>query len=661
MREGNSKKPVYQIHKWWARRLGSVFRSILVAATTDSKAGSETDAECAFYEKQNYSGMVVLDPFVGGGTSVVEAAKCGASVIGVDIDPVACFVTRVELEQCDFAILSKSFQQVTTAVRSKILDLYRTKLEDGSSASIIYAFWVELINCAKCKRKYEAHPHFQLRRDRGKRRQIVFCRVCHKVYDLSLRRTKFRCDECGTDTVIRDGTSAQGKTSCPHCRHAQPVTQNANKPKHALFAMQVIDADGGIHFKRATKFDRKIFEAASSACRERLKTCAFIPIENIPIKGRVDRRPLSFGYLKYRELFNERQLLALSMLAEAIAGVEDETSREFLATAFSDSLASNNMFCYYAFDYQKLTPLFGLHAYHRVVRPVENNVWGTSFGRGSFEKCYRKLVRGKKFGASPYEFKYDYSGEPTRVQTGEQLSVEMRKGVPAAESHSFGVVFNGSSEELTGIANQSVDLILSDPPYYDNLAYSEMSDFYHVWLKRLKLAAYDGNDQASTPIESSLHVKTKDVKADGGHKTFADGLGRVLKECSRVLRDDGLMVFTFHHRAEAAWNALGDALIDAGFRVTNVFPVRSEGTSHFHSSEGNLKWDAVFCCRKRGSSKYKSENGVRKLARAAVTRWGKRLRSGKLKFGKGDRKNLGRAVLTMYRCNAGIHSGELSQ
>jgi adenine-specific DNA methylase len=659
LREGNSKKPIYQIHKWWARRLGSVFRSILVSATADSRK-HETYAERAFYRKQDFTGMVVLDPFVGGGTSIVEAAKCGASVIGVDIDPVASLVTRVELQQCDFSKLSSAFDAVVKAVKAEILDLYTTRMEDGSLGKIVYAFWVESVTCNCCRRTYEAHPHYQLRRDRSKRRQIVFCRLCHEVHDLSLRRVQFQCTECKAETVIHAGTSAQGKTSCPYCQHEQELPKTVNrKPRHVLFAVQAIDSSGRIHFQRASRFDKLKFARAAKECADRIKKTVFIPAEDIPQEGRVDRRPLSFGYSKYCDLFNSRQLLALSLLAERIAAVEDLPSREFLATAFSDCLASNNLFCYYAFDYQKLTPLFGLHAYHRIIRPVENNVWGTSFGRGSFEKCYKKLVRGKRFGLSPYEFRYDKSGEPARVLTGELLSLAVGNEIPKEKQTRFGVVFNSTSEKLGGIPDRSVDLVLSDPPYYDNLAYSEMSDFYHVWLKRLGLANYAGNGEMSTLVDAALYVKARAGEADGGHVTFTRGLTRVMKECHRVLKDDGLMVFTFHHRTEAAWSALGDALIGADFMVTNVFPVRSEGTSQFHSSEGNLKWDAVFCCRKRAGTPYRVIEGVRESIKVRVIDWRKRL--SKLGFAKYDRRNLQRALLTMYRCNGGTYSGEWKQ
>lgn len=666
IREGNSKKPIYQIHKWWARRLGCVFRSILIGVMRNSN--SRAKFESAFYKKQDCSGLVVLDPFVGGGTSIVEAAKCGASVIGVDIDPVACFVTRSELQPCTKEELETAFRTVKEFAEQRILSLYSSTRPDGSPCTIVYSFWVEIVSCAKCHSSYHAHPHYQLARDRKNRRQTVFCGSCGQVREISLRRLRFSCRDCSETTEIRAGNAVRGVCKCPSCGHEQPAhdrsVMRTSKPEHYLFALQVIDENSEVHFQRAERTDREMYSKACAMWAARLTQENYVPDEFIPEQHRSDPRPICFGYKRYLDLFNQRQLLSLSWIAEAIRCVKNDTARELLAAAFSDSLASNNMLCYYAFDYDKLTPLFGLHAYHKASRPVENNVWGiANRGRGSFLKCYKKVLRGKEFAADPYEFKYDRTGEPARVHTGESIQSKLTREIPAGGTISpFGVLLNCSSERLSQIADCSVDLVLSDPPYYDNLAYSELSDFYHVWLKRLNLPNYPGQDRQQTPIGESLYVSNRTKKAaDEDDVSYRRGLSRVLRECHRVLRDEGMMVFTFHHRSEEAWNALGDALVEADFKITNVFPVRSEGQSRFHSSEGNLKWDAVFCCRKKANQVPRECPNFAAWAEEDASEWAKRLKTAKLAFSNADRRNLKRAFFTMHRCNAGVRSGELKQ
>jgi adenine-specific DNA methylase len=671
LREGNSKKPIYQIHKWWARRLGSVFRSILIGATTPASKALQLPEEL-FYKRHDLSGCVVLDPFVGGGTSVVEAAKFNANVIGVDIDPVACFVTRKELEAAGEPGLKREFGAIARAVKSEILSYYRTKLPDGRTGTIIYAFWVQVIKCRNCKASTTAHPHFQLLRDRKRKKQIVFCRSCHAVHELSLRRTRFACSSCFAETVIHRGHTRAGKFACPDCASTATINSliSSKKPlPQKLFALEVlVDGTNERVFKKADAGDLVLFAKARRQWRRRARKRCLVPTELIPVKGRVDPRPVSLGYKRYRDLFNERQLLCLSLIAEAIARISSKRNREFLATAFSDSLAANNMFCFYAFDYQKLTPLFGLHAYHQIMRPVENNVWGSEAGRGSFAKCFAKLLRAKRYAKEPFEYRYGKTGRPKQIVTGECIKPRVYERIPRrARNQPFAVLLNRSSENLGVIRPKSVDLILTDPPYYDNLAYSELSDFYHVWLKRLGLRSYRGKKKSHAPMADSLYVDSRNGKVDKEHAEFVAGLQAVFSECRRVLKDSGLFAFTFHHGNNSAWAALGSALFVAGFKVTNVFPVRSEGQSRFHSAAGNLKWDVVFCCRKRPDGEVRSKNisiesaSLAERAHRKSVEWKRILKRAKLEFSPADQLNLCNAIRVMQMCNADIDPGLMAR
>lgn len=149
-KEGNAKKPIYQIHKWWARRLGSVFRMILLTSFIEWEEleidarkrigiGSSIDLDEEmealvrekmeemlwerFYSKNDFGGKVVLDPFMGGGTTVVEALKLGLSPIGIDINPVAWFVTKKEVEPLDLDAFEAEFGnwKMVWVRRSKVI------------------------------------------------------------------------------------------------------------------------------------------------------------------------------------------------------------------------------------------------------------------------------------------------------------------------------------------------------------------------------------------------------------------------------------------------------------------------------------------------------------------------------------------------------------
>ena len=646
------------MHKWWARRLGSVFRLLLLAATLPANK-ARLLSNGFFYKRHAFSRLLVLDPFVGGGTSLVEAAKCGASVVGVDIDPVACFVTTKELQSFNEKTLLRAFASVERAVKEKLLRWYRTTLSDEREGTVIYAFWVDRIKCPGCRVVFDGHPHFQLRRFRKAKRQTVFCSQCGEIENLSLRRKRFSCKACHSETEILSGPVGEGVFHCPSCDTQTAIRSlsGSSRPlKQRLFALEVlVNGTKERVFKKADKKDLSLFRKVARLWAQR-KRNRFVPRDLIPLKDRHDRRPVSHGYRRYKDLFNARQLLCLSALAEAISRVKNENSRELLALAFSDCLAANNMFCFYAFDYGKLTPLFGLHAYAKVSRPVENNVWGTVMGRGSFSKCFYKMLEGKRYAAKPYEYVYDGEGQADQVLTGESISCNLyRRSLPTPNLSSSALVLNRSSEDLRPIPANSVDLILSDPPYYDNLAYSELSDFFHVWLKLLKLKAYPGNEHKRTPLKEALYVASRTAESNGEHENFSQGLALAFSECYRVLRSDGLLVFTFHHNDPKAWAALAEALLGAGFRVTNTFPVRSEGQSQFHSEDGNLKWDEVLVCRKQVPKLEfqplddwkKTQKLLEQFANERVRNWSRLLRKNKLEFAAGDARSLKSSLILM--------------
>ncbi len=176
LREGNCKKPVYAMHKWWARRLGTVFRMLLLTEGfgTDSSAGSLWSN---FYSAlQLPDDFTVLDPFLGGGTTLVEAAKLGARCVGVDIDPVACFVTQMELTPVAPKEIEACYRQIERKVASKIKALYRSRVED-EPVDVMYNFWVDHITCPDCGSTGDGHPTYQLAYDAAQEPRLLCVRT----------------------------------------------------------------------------------------------------------------------------------------------------------------------------------------------------------------------------------------------------------------------------------------------------------------------------------------------------------------------------------------------------------------------------------------------------------------------------------------------------
>jgi len=128
-------------------------------------------------------------------------------------------------------------------------------------------------------------------------------------------------------------------------------------------------------------------------------------------------------------------------------------------------------------------------------------------------------------------------------------------------------VINGDSATLP-LPNNSVDAIVTDPPYFDFVHYSELSDFFYAWLQpALK------DDYPYFAKESSSHpheVQNRDPAR------FSEQLARVFSECFRVLKDHGLMVFSFHHSKPEAWLSIYHAITDAQFAIVPLIRLKQK-------------------------------------------------------------------------------------
>jgi adenine-specific DNA methylase len=219
----------------------------------------------------------------------------------------------------------------------------------------------------------------------------------------------------------------------------------------------------------------------------------------------------------------------------------------------------------------------------------------------------------------------------------------------------------GSSADLGVLADASVDLILTDPPYFDNLSYSELSDFYLVWHQALGVAESPYNDRRRhAPITANLAVRRRGEEAA---TEYRDRLGAIFRECRRVLKPKGVCVFTYHHRSAEAWLALGEALARSGLRCAGAVPLRGEGQGGLNNYDGTIKWDAVLVCRRRslpsGSGPVVLTEEDVAAALAAARGAVELLSAARLGFRAPDRLNLYRAGLAARAAVAPLTKGRM--
>lgn len=635
LKEGNAKKPVYEIHKWWARRLSIVVRALIIGALLPENT-TEEEFWKRFYSK-NFSDLTILDCFMGGGTSLVEAKKLGAKTIGIDIDPLACFITKKELEECKVEEVIKEFEDLKQRVGNEIKSYYLTKV-DGRDCDIINAFWVYEVKCDKCNNKFQTHPHYKI--NYNDKEQIVFCKNCGEIETIGPDDKTFICSACETKTDIENGTYSRGYCICPNCGDKFRITEKVEGKKDLkLFAIEY-EKSNKRYYKKADKDDIKLYRDISEISIDELENY-YIPDKIISVDNRKDKRPVSYGYNNYKNLFNDRQLLSLAKLYSEIGKISDEVLREWFIIAFSDCLAANNLLCNYAYGYKKLTPLFGIHAYTVPVRPVENNVWGSgTFGRGTFEKTVKKLIRSKKYCEKPYECELTSEGTVKKVFTGEHISSNVtNKPREFYNGICDSLIINSNSEDLSKIKNSTVDIILTDPPYYDNLHYSELADFYYQWIKE---SIYSNETNA---LNNSLYVNGIDEEY---HEKYLKRLKTIFKECYKKMKDNGIMIFSYHHNKKEAWEAMAYAIKSSNFTVTNVLPIRSEGQSAYHSGDKSIKWDSILVLRKKSMVINEKNADLETM----VNDWSYKIKNLELGLKECDLISFSRSLGVMYYCNS---------
>jgi putative DNA methylase len=588
-------RPTNYQHKWWARRLGSVFRTLCLS----SLAGTETTAEevwSRYTESNDVGDAVVLDPFMGGGTTGQEATRLGAKFIGSDLNPVAWYIARMGLAP-QTSSLELYFRRVMNQSANDIRPYYRTRCPDcGDSVPAQFYLWVEHERASdettESQRVYDSLV-VDYDSDGG---ATVVCPSCH-VLSTTDEPQQSTCSDCGH--------SFDASREDVHVSVDEPrvLFGGDDRPAYEPYATKY-ECDCGSGFCAFNSFDAERYEAAKERFTK-VRDDLPLPTQSIPRGGEKTRDLHNRNYTSWTHLFNDRQLLALGRLLENIRNVDDETARHYLMLTFSATLEFNNMFC----SYKGADPrgpgavrhIFSHHAYIHPGEPLENNPLGAAPRQsGTFRYLYEyRLKKALEFQRNPVEriLNDDGTVAEKRSTDGEQIGGDPADSIrDLIEGDATHYLHCGDSADLD-LKEGTVDAVVTDPPYYDSVQYAELADFFYVWLK-------EGLEPDFPEIFASDSV-VSEAEAVGNrsrNKSIDDYrqlLGSVFRTAAAALDLDGPVVFTFHHKQADAWAAVLDAISDAGLRVVATYPVRGENRLSVHiNGQRAIQLDSVIVCRK---------------------------------------------------------------
>lgn len=599
-KEASRKKPVFFIHKYFARRITANFRLALLGYMSD-KDGDILDQ---FYgPSTQHEDITVLDPFMGGGTTVFEALRFGCKVIGNDLQPLSLFVTRALVEPVDEQAVNREVRKLESTIGAQIKSYYKTICPHcGKDADGMYSFHVK-----KSSTCCDGHAHRLFSSFIIAYKKDIFTVVCPKCGKLSETKFKdgpFKC-ECGWFLENpRYSYVKSGRFTCPECGESRTLSDYGPETGYPfetdVVAIEYCCPHCGDHGYKQP--DSKDIELRKKAVDDfaNLEDELPIPDQLIPV-GYNTNQILNHGYRRFRDLFNERQLLCLGLLLDAINKVEDKDLQLWLQLAFSGMLEMNNMFCRYQQNAYKICNIFFNHAYVPITMPVENCVWGAKLGTGTFIKTVQKILRGKRFNRDIYDLSVSANNKG-RYDSVKVPSTDLVEATPVTGFSQIDATHPllkcGDSRRLSFVPDDSVDLVLTDPPYGANVMYSELIDFFHVWNYLSSIAEELGFTEPLSPKTDEIVVNSVAGKDFSYYRT---GLTEVLSECYSKVKDEGYLVFSFHDKSLDSWLAVLESIAISGFKLIKSYPVQAETRTGAHTSNKNsIGIDIMLVSQKRG-------------------------------------------------------------
>lgn len=410
------------------------------------------------------------------------------------------------------------------------------------------------------------------------------------------KKSHYACAACGTVQDVLTTIKATGKTG-PMAAYAvqgyAPKRDAAGKPYSGRFFAAYSEA-------HARQYDSAFAEWDA---RKDTDLKNYWPRSELPygfmthhLQGGVPNH----GFTHWWTMFNPRQLLVHAQLLKAIVevGSYDWKTREYVLGAFQNFLRNQNSLAFWHMKLDKLAPAMSNSNFHPKNNVVEVGVF-PPMGYGPWSSTYEVLFKGGEWAQTPWEaVSAEYLNRHAPTIAGEVTgkSEKVYPGDPllGATTH------QGSSTDLAQLESGSLDLVITDPPFGGLLHYSELADFFYVWLRLALKGKYPqifGAEYTPKSLEAVANRAREPEDPDGFYQRL---LTQCWREAHRLLKPSGILAFTFHHSEDEPWVAVLESLFDAGYYLEATYPIRSDetkGEGEFGSK--TIEYDIIHVCRKR--------------------------------------------------------------
>lgn len=426
-------------------------------------------------------------------------------------------------------------------------------------------------------------------------------------------KSTFACAACGKADDIREAIAATKKTG-PIAMYAVqgycPCCKDNGEAYNGRFFSPVEETRG---------YDISLQEWSK---RKDDDLVGFWPTSEVPFgfmtgMANGDIRK-AHGFTHWWKMFNARQLLGISQLFKAIVSSTSASrgSQELLLGPFQQFANYNNLFCHWHITRDMVAQLFSNNNYHPKSTIAENGVFCPT-GSGNWLATLNNVYKAMEWVEEPWEIVHNESliaRCPALAEAVSGVSEKAHCHDPLTYNESLACLSSserltcGTSTELETIPDGSYDAVITDPPFGGLLHYSELADFFYVWL-RLAL-----KDKYPEYFEAEYTPKTMEAVAnrarhpgddpETGRSNADTFYQRLLTACwqeaKRILKPAGVLAFTFHHSEDAPWVSVLESLFDAGFYLQATYPIRSDdsrGEGQFGSKM--IEYDIIHVCRQR--------------------------------------------------------------